>query len=413
MGSKALRRLQLGLESTPGTAVVASILWRGVGTLDDQLQLSFSEPALSDQTQQAYISSYLGAVSMEDAPATFEQLPVLLGAALVAESPVADAPGSGWVYTYELNAGTVQGALDTYTVEGGDDAGAERATYAFVEHLKLSGACGEALLASADWLTQQVAPAAFTPNLNIPDVEEILVGLGRLYIDATTLGATQISGAILDVEFDLQSGWAPYRQPGSLDFSTINRDTPPEASLAVTFLHNASALTEKAAWRAGALRLVRLQFDGATLTTAGVYSQKMLRLDLAGHWEQFEKLAEVNGVDVVRGILRIHAEPVTSRWLSVVVVTDGGRSPVQSFAQAVGGTLLTGGALVRATRKLVSGVIEPPGEGGTSGYKIIAGTIAPIGALVRLIKRALSGKIEPPSGGGGEAMNAEDNIFTA
>ena len=40
-GVKALRKIQIGQETTAGTAVVATTIWRGEGVLQDEPRLSF------------------------------------------------------------------------------------------------------------------------------------------------------------------------------------------------------------------------------------------------------------------------------------------------------------------------------------------------------------------------------------
>ena len=43
MGIKALRKIQLGKEAVAGTALAADILWRGLGTIQDDLEVKHIE----------------------------------------------------------------------------------------------------------------------------------------------------------------------------------------------------------------------------------------------------------------------------------------------------------------------------------------------------------------------------------
>jgi hypothetical protein len=63
--------------------------------------------------------------------------------------------------------------------------------------------------------------------------------------------------------------------------------------LNVTFEHNATAVAEIAAWRAGTARQIRLQFDGS--------GSKYARFDMAGKWEKFDKIGEKDVNDNVTG----------------------------------------------------------------------------------------------------------------
>jgi hypothetical protein len=73
----------------------------------------------------------------------------------------------------------------------------------------------------------------------------------------------------------------------------------------MTYEHNSDAVTEKAKYRAGDTRLVRLLFEGAALTTAGTFSNKTLRVDVAGVYEDWSILEDQDGNDVVTATLRV------------------------------------------------------------------------------------------------------------
>jgi hypothetical protein len=98
--------------------------------------------------------------------------------------------------------------------------------------------------------------------------------------------------------------------------------TKPEVLLNVTFEHNASAVAEKAKWRAGTSRLIRLDIAGNALTTAGTFATKLVRIDLAGKWEKFDKIGEVNGNDIVTGTFRAGYNPTAAKFAEIKVVNQ-------------------------------------------------------------------------------------------
>lgn len=103
MGIKALRKLQLGAETTAGTAVAADTLWRGLGGIEDQREVIFPDEDIGYLSGKArnYIPKLGAAVVMEAVPATFEALPVILSAGVKnVITGVTDTGGSGKVYTY-------------------------------------------------------------------------------------------------------------------------------------------------------------------------------------------------------------------------------------------------------------------------------------------------------------------------
>jgi hypothetical protein len=98
------------------------------------------------------------------------------------------------------------------------------------------------------------------------------------------------------------TGWqAVYTGSGRLDLSFL-KQVQPEIKLDITFEHNATATAEKAAWRAGTARQIRILCEGGALSIAGAsYTYKSLIINLAGKWDTFEKIDEVDGNDVVTG----------------------------------------------------------------------------------------------------------------
>ena len=323
MGIKALRKIQAGKETTAGTAVAATIVWRGTGTLEDQRETIFPDEDIGylSGVDRAYCPKLLAAFSFDAVPATFEQLPIILSAGVKdVVSGTTDTGGSGKVYTYTFPT-TSQNTLRTWTLEGGDDSGAEEMEYSFVESFEISGNGGEAVMMSANWIGRQVSTASFT-SLSVPTVEEVLFGNGKLYIDGTTIGTTQVTNTLLGFSLNVNTGIVTKFTAEGQKYFSFATQTKPEVLLNVTFEHNASAVTEKATWRAGTARLIRLNITGNALTTAGTFATKLLRVDLAGKWEKFDKIGETNGNDIVTGTFRANYDPTAAKFAEIKVVNQ-------------------------------------------------------------------------------------------
>lgn len=325
-GSRALRKLQIGVETTAGTPVAATTLWRGMGTIKDNREVVFPEEdvGILGGTDRSYIARYWSELSMPAVEATFEQLPYLFEAGVAAETPTQDGTGSGYIYNY-LAPTTAQNTINTYTIEGGDDQQAEEFDYAFVRTITLSGEAQGALMMSAEWFGRETTNTSFTGAIAIPDVEEILVNNGTLYIDAGggTIGSTEVSSTLFGINLQWTTGLEAYwAVDGSQDFSLV-KFTTDEITLELTYEHNASAVTEKAAYRAGTTRLVRLQFTGSALTTAGTtYSVKTMIIDLAGVYEDWSELGENNGNDIVTATLRCRYSSTDALKADVTIVNE-------------------------------------------------------------------------------------------
>ena len=328
-GIKSLRKLTLGRETLAGTAVNATTYWRGVGTIEDTRVTTFPEEDVGyisglDRSYQPQLSAVL---AMESTPATFEQVLHILeaGVKLVGTGVSDGGPGaSGKIYTYTFPK-TSKNTIKTYTIYGGDDQYSDRMENAFVQDFKLTGKGGEAVMMEATWQARQSGSAAFAGSPTIPTVEEVLFSKGALYVDAVSgnFGGTIKSSTFLGFDLSVKTGWVPvFAANGQLYFA-FAKITQPEVLLNITFEHDSHGGDQKAAWRAGTSKLVRLNFPGSTLGTAGTgFTTKVLRIDLAGRWEKFEKLGEENGNDILAGTFRARYNATEAAFAEIKVVNE-------------------------------------------------------------------------------------------
>ncbi len=304
-GVKPLRRIQLGLETTAGTAVVATTLWRGNGVLDETSEITAVEEdvGLLLATHRSYIAQKGGELTMEDTPATFEQLPYILAAAV--ESVVTGATdgtqGSGKIYQYDWGTNAAQ-TVKTLTVEMGDDQRVDEMEYAHVFEFALSGAAGEALMMSATWQGRQVVDAEFTTGVTIPTVEEILFQKGTVKIDDTggTIGTTLKTATVLGFTMNARTGNVPiHAADGNLYFTSI-KNTGGEITGELTFEHDATGEAELGKARTEALRLMRLLFQGSALSTPGTaYTYKTLKIDMTIQYTELPPISDQDNNDTI------------------------------------------------------------------------------------------------------------------
>jgi hypothetical protein len=312
MGETAFQKVQLGLETTPGTAVAATtILRENSCTLKDNAEVVFPDEDVSilPGTDRSYIPYYEGAMDVGEQILTFEQgpYPCEMGIKAVGTG-AADGAGSGKVYGYPWPT-TAANTIKTGTIEGGDNAGAERMEYCFFESLKISGGIKNALKWSGKMIGRQVQPNAFTGALSIPTVEDVMVNTGKVYLNAaaTYPATTQVSNTIKGFELNIKTGWrADYTTDGNLYFSRIVFDKDLyEIMLNVTFVHNATAIAQKANRLTQAAQAIKLLFEGSALTTAGTtYSKKSFIANLLGKWESFSEIGKQDGNSIVTGTMR-------------------------------------------------------------------------------------------------------------
>lgn len=303
-GIKALRKIQLGrmADSDSDTAVPATTIWRGTGTLEDRRNFYFIDEDVGILTgaDRSNTSSYLGAIVLDPIEATPEQLPHLLEMGVKAATPASDSGGDGTIWQYDIPT-TATAPFTPYTVEGGDNAGAEVMPYAFCESFTLSANEKEAWKMGGTLLGKSVTPQAFTNGVTLPTVTHFNFGMSTLFIDndSDTWGNTLISHTLLQAQLTYKTGLMfKYTADGSLSPSFV-QFTKPDVSLKLTYEHNSTAISEKAYWKSETPRLLRIKTLGNAFAVPGDYAYRTKIIDLAGKYSKFEKLGERNGNDVL------------------------------------------------------------------------------------------------------------------
>lgn len=326
-GIKPLRKIQLGRETTAGTAVNATTIFRAQGVLENQDEYVWPEEHVGfiSGVDRVYVPKKFGALSMPSFPATFEQILHILEAGVKAiTTGTADGAGSGKIYTYTFPT-TAKNTIKTYTIETGDDQEAEEMEYGFVESFVMEGKGGEAWMVGSEWRGRQVVNSTFTSALSLVTVEEMLFSKTKLYVDTTggTIGTTQKSNTLLGAKLDVTTGWVPkWTADGATTFS-FAKLTEPKVTLELTYEHDGTATAEKAAWRAGTPRLIQLLVTGNALTTAGTsYSNKTVAINLAGKYEKFNALEEEDGNDIVTCTFVARYNSTSTKFAEVIVVNE-------------------------------------------------------------------------------------------
>lgn len=327
MGVKALRKIQMGQESTAGTAVAATALWRGRGVLEDmQDQVSVEEDVgMLIDVDRTYVPKKYAGLSFESIEATFEQLPYIFQAGINDVAGVQDGAGTDYIWTWNLPT-TSANTPQTFTLEMGDDQAVEEMEYAFIEKLTLEGKAGEAWMMGADWRGRKVSTSAFTGSISLPTVEEMLFSKTKLYIDDVggSIGTTQKSNTLMDAALELTTGFVPiWAAHGDEVVFAAVKQVKVAGSLKITFEHDSIAVAEKANWRAQTPRLIRLLCEGDAVATPGTtYSNKTMIIDLAGKWETFDALSDSDGNDTVVGNFKIAYNATAALAGQFVIVNE-------------------------------------------------------------------------------------------
>jgi len=261
--------IQLGRETVKGTAVPATVVYRGpAASIEDGSDVVMADEniGLIAPSERSYIPKIAARLAMPDTEATFEQLPHLLEASWMTATPTGLGP---YVYAY-VKPYDAAGAIKTYTVETGnkiDDGGdAAEMAYAFIEDWTLSGKANEPWKMAANWVGRQRNSATLTA-LSVAAVEEILFNKTTLKIDASggTIGTTAIAGVLVDFSLSDKSGLQPvFTADGALYF-TAHKSVAGEMTGTLTLEMNSDdkVAALRTAKEAQTVQLIRLAASGS------------------------------------------------------------------------------------------------------------------------------------------------------
>ncbi len=325
--------LQIGKETTAGTAVAATNILYGEGRLVDDRQARRQQrrpgryaPNLIDS-----LIGRMGSIS-HSADATFEQLPYFFQAGVKDATPAADGSGSsGFAYTYDMPLGT-NSSPAVYTIEDDSEVKTLRAPYAYVEQIVIEGSADNVVTVSTTWKTAIVSElgAGKTGGLTLQTVEDIEFNCGALYIDDSggTIGTTAVADKLMRFKLTINTGLKPrLTQDCALGFARLLRD--PEAVSAVCEFTidgaGSTASDEHDDYEAENIRLIRVEFTGADYGTAGTGTafsgKKGVRFDMAGKYSKFE-VDEEDGGGIGRATFDLGESTADSLFLTTLITNE-------------------------------------------------------------------------------------------
>lgn len=332
-GIKGLRKIQWGKESTAGTAVAATTIWRGMGLMEDLREVVHVEESIgiAQQTTRAYIPKLGCSIELDPVEATFQQLPYLFEMGVNVETPTQDGAGTGYVYAYSMPT-TAINAPATYTVEMGDNQLAQESDYVFCESFKLSGNAGEGVMMEAKLIGRDVLDTTFTPALTVPALiasDNIVFGGAKFYIDAVggTIGSTEITGTLLSFELDVTTGLKAKYTNLAKDFDFTYFDSGSySATMKLVFEHNASGDAQRDVYEVGTPQQMRIEFFGTALTTPAAYDFMQLIIDAAGVYTAMP-YSDTDGNATIEAELQIGYDVTAALGLDFTVVNQSTTLP--------------------------------------------------------------------------------------
>lgn len=320
-GTFAYNVIQLGRETTAGTAVAATSIWRGPAT--DIADDSKHEHAEEDvgvlvPTDREYIPQKGASLAIPETELTFEQVLHVLEAGILTATPSGTGP---YVRTYTFPTGTTPNTIKTYTLETGNKVAGDghEMEYGFVKDFSLSGSAGEAWKISSSWIGRQKSTTTLTGALSLVTVEEALFGKTSLYIDASagTVGTTQKTGVLSAASINVTTGVVPVWTPDGLLYFAKHKFVKPEITFSFTLeLENDSGVVaaQRAAWVAKTLQLFQLKIAGA--------STSEIKINLAGKYTSFGEYNNADGDTTIEASGKAYYSSTDSLFTSFIVTNS-------------------------------------------------------------------------------------------
>lgn len=320
MGLTAFRRIQLGKETAPGTAVPATAKLMGFNLKAPLADRQIVQPEEERGSLAGAFRSYTQSVGWTGATlsgdATFEDILYLLAMAIKGGVvPTGTGTAKTWAFEPSLTAANNP---DTFTLEFGDDTQAYEAEYVLATSLEISGGVGQALKCSANLVGRQLTATTFTPALADRVVESALAAKTNLYLDDSggMIGTTLVPSTLLDWTWRLPEHFVTIAHQGSLYFTAV-REQKMKPTLEMTVEFNTGVAALRAKYLAETRQLVRLKAEGSEVETG---TKKSLSIDGAYKIIDLDVLDERNGADIVKLTLHGEYDPTWAKLFKVEVV---------------------------------------------------------------------------------------------
>ena len=243
-GRKSLRKIQVALESTPGTEATSGfkVLRVPGGVLSDDRQVTMVEEMVGiiPGTDRSYIAAATSSISIDSSPITPQQWPVLMAAALGFDQTYGVGPitratpttgeldnataGAGVGYRYTTTFPTTSAPYynNAYTFQAGDDFEQEIMTYGKCTGLSVGGSSQGPITMQGSFIgqyTRPKSPVGFTSAALVNPVEDLIFARSALYLDdvsatpftptppATTYPA--VLATFLGFDISIECSWVP------------------------------------------------------------------------------------------------------------------------------------------------------------------------------------------------------------
>lgn len=290
-------KIQFGRESVAGSAVAATVIWRGaLGGLSDDRTIEMVDENIGVlvTAERSYTSALMAHCNLPSTPATFEQLPHIFEAGINTDAaPTGPGGDSEYTYEYAMATDNTINTVKTYTIEQVSVGAANdyrEMEYGLVEEFNLSGSFGEPINVTSTWFGRQLSTGTATSLSTLQTVEEMLMNKASLYIDATggTVGTTQQTGVFVGFDMNVRTGLIPVPVADGNLYFAAHKFVRPEITFSLTLELEGTAdtvATERAIFESQAVRLFKIAIAGNAANFTSAYIQWAGKYDNVNPYE--------------------------------------------------------------------------------------------------------------------------------
>ena len=319
--------VQIGVESTPGTAVAAIKRLGSIGfNLAPKIETNSQRPIGQKYANLQILGKEWSEASLEGAP-SYTELPYVLSSLMSTGTVTAVMDGATdtlmkkWVFNSNaFGADTPK----TFTVEQGSSVRAHRATNVIISDLTMHFSRTEVTLegtaiarALEDGITLTASPTML-PQTPVRPTEV------SFFLDDTAagLGTTKLTRA-LSGSFELSSRFGPlWVVDSALNSFVTTIETEPTCQFTLMQEADAQGMANLTAMRNGTTKFLRIVATGPVLYTGGITVNSKFTLDVAGQVSDVSDFSDEDGVYAIEWTFGSVVDSTWAKAFTAEVITS-------------------------------------------------------------------------------------------
>lgn len=331
------KQIQIGNESTPGTAVAAVEVLLAVIEADltsqvfhypeDDRNLLAEHKGNEFKVADEFEFEITGNVNHRHAAFLFGNA---IAGNVTATQPDATNEPLAYLWTYQgglttANTPDIAAGIDTYTIEFGDNVDDYEAEFCFTKTLVITGEPNEPV--KFEWtITAAQVTAGITPTaaLSVVAVQYFPSNTVSFYIDTAyaNIGNTVKADLLKSWTWTLETMFTGrFTASGAFTYQGVNEDWK-KVELEMEYLRGTLSETEQALWIAGSTTYLRIKLLGGTELDAAQSNPPYIYLDGAYHYTEWEAPEDSDGARTISVTAQSVYDATGTRDFEVAVFTD-------------------------------------------------------------------------------------------